>query len=783
MPPIENPSKQLHMKRLLFALLTTLITLTTFSEELVLIKNGSPEATKKYLGNDNLSVHFYNDQLIVATTNLSDQSFIILDSDPKFDAGFQYFLIHHKNEDDYLNNLGDLSEILYLESTFAITKVQDDRVPELYPAIHGGLINITGNRSSWSNHMVSKDFNFQIPALNTESTGSRSPQDYISDMMAEVDSTLLEQSVRHLQDYGTRNAYSTQAVQAQNWIYDKFESYGLDVELHDFWMPSGEASDNVVATLTGTKYPDEYVVCGAHYDSYSWSGNAPGADDNATGSAGILEVARIMSQYDFDRSIIFATWGGEEYGLYGSEAWASDAAADGMDILGYFNMDMAGYLHPGNEIQTDIIAPSSAQELVDFYMETCSVYVPDFIVSQGAFTGGDSDHTSFNNNGYMGIYPFEDASHYSPYIHTQGDTIGISVNSFTMHTVFTQAMIANVASMANLLPATSLYASVGDEMVELEWNSLDDVEFYNVYRNDDPVAYLSTQDTAIIDTAVQNATPYSYYVTAVFLTTGNEGPASNKVTVAPMPELVLPYFEDYETGGWYWTTEYPWGLREGIFHSASFSLTESPDGNYASNMNASASLRDLDFTGLLNVELGFYTKYYIEEDYDYMYLEISLDGEEWEVLDSFTGFQYTWQEKVYSLNEYIDNEQVNIRFRFFSDSYQEENGMFIDDFTITYDAVGINESIQANFFRLEQNHPNPFTDETLIGFHLEKQGQAKLELFDAGGRYIKTLIDQFMSEGYHEVKLTRGSLRPGFYYYKLIFGEEIQTRKAIFVEN
>ena len=92
-------------------------------------------------------------------------------------------------------------------------------------------------------------------------------------MIAQVNADSLQSFVQHLQDFGTRNAYKTGSIQAQNWILGKFQSYGLDVALHDFYMPGGPASDNVIATLTGTKYPDEYVVLGAHYDSYT-SGEA-----------------------------------------------------------------------------------------------------------------------------------------------------------------------------------------------------------------------------------------------------------------------------------------------------------------------------------------------------------------------------------------------------------------------------------------------------------------------------------------------------------------------------
>ena len=269
----------------------------------------------------------------------------------------------------------------------------------------------------------------------------------VFDLIQEVDTGQFMPSIRHLSAYTTRLYSSPQAIEAQNWIKDQFEALGLTVELQDF--PSwGGSSDNVIAVLPGKVTPEEYVHVGAHYDSYSFSGTAPGADDDASGTSGVIEVARILSQYAFERSIVFCAFSAEEVGLVGSEYYASNAATQGMDILGYFNFDMIGYLNPGDEIHTDMIAPSSANELKNFYIDVAGIYLPDFEVAEAEPIGGDSDHTSFNNHGYMGIFPFEDTPNYSPYIHTGQDKIGPSVNSPEMAKTFIQANLACLATLA-----------------------------------------------------------------------------------------------------------------------------------------------------------------------------------------------------------------------------------------------------------------------------------------------------------------------------------------------
>ncbi|HPS63167.1 MAG TPA: M20/M25/M40 family metallo-hydrolase [Bacteroidales bacterium] len=266
--------------------------------------------------------------------------------------------------------------------------------------------------------------------------------------VAMVDTVALLADIQHLQDFGTRNCIKPGGVQAQNWISDRMQSLGLSVELQNFPMGGYDASDNVIGTLTGWVNPDEYVVIGGHYDSYAWGDQEPGADDNATGTAGVLEAARILGQYKFERSIVFCAFSGEEYGLYGSEAYAARAQQQGMNILGYFNIDMSGYNAPGETIHTDMIAPASATELSDFYKAVSAIYLPGFPVLDATVIPGGSDHMSFNNHGYMGIFPCEEDQSYSPFIHTADDLVGASVNSLLKVQKFTQASLASVATLA-----------------------------------------------------------------------------------------------------------------------------------------------------------------------------------------------------------------------------------------------------------------------------------------------------------------------------------------------
>ena len=280
--------------------------------------------------------------------------------------------------------------------------------------------------------------NYDINVFNKEARLPRMTRDFptvteedprIREMMNQVNMDSLQATVQHLQDYGSRIWNSDNAFAASDWIAGRMASYGLEVEQQAFnastWMGSGAAGPNVIGIQRGTLYPDTYVVCGSHLDSFSYEamyggGTAPGADDNATGVASVLETVRIMSQYEFEYSIVYCAYGCEEMGLYGSEAYASRCQQQGMDIIGYFNNDMNGYLY-GDEIHIDLIYPNSVEPIGTYYMNVAGTYFPEMPVRHVNFNEGDSDHTSFNNHGYMGIYPFEDYQHYSPNIHTPQD--------------------------------------------------------------------------------------------------------------------------------------------------------------------------------------------------------------------------------------------------------------------------------------------------------------------------------------------------------------------------
>ena len=426
------------MKKTLLTLVALALSVVTMAGSFVTLPYSGRAELEKHFSDPNLTVHFYTDTEVFATAERFDSERMALIDDNAFSTHDAYTLVYcpKAQQQNYL--LDRQTDALYATQNYVIVS------GSVLPYKNDGAVAIFNKKATLPR--LTRDF----PVVTEEDPRIR-------EMLNQVNMDSIEAIVQHLQDYGHRFWNSDNAFAASDWIAGRMQALGLEVEQQAFyastWLGSGQAAPNVIGIQRGTLYPDTYVVCGSHFDSFSWEamsgGAAPGADDNATGVAAVLESARIMTQYEFEYSIVYCAYGCEEMGLYGSEAYASRCQEQGMDIIGYFNNDMNGYLH-GDQIHIDCIYPNSVAPIGDYYMNVGSVYYPELPIRHVNFNEGDSDHTSFNNHGYMGIYPFEDYQNYSPHIHTVNDLIGNSVNSFEMSRQYCQMNIACLAEIATL---------------------------------------------------------------------------------------------------------------------------------------------------------------------------------------------------------------------------------------------------------------------------------------------------------------------------------------------
>lgn len=176
---------------------------------------------------------------------------------------------------------------------------------------------------------------------------------------------------------------------------------------------------NLVATWTPYKDVKEFVVAGAHMDSRAEDSKdgemrAPGADDNGTGSAAMLELARLVNGTDltFNRGLRICLFSGEEQGLLGSRALASAWAAQGEQIYSMVNADMLGY-QSTEDMQIAFMNREVSQELTAFTKSLVHAYVPGVVTVDTEACC--SDYASFYENGYPSVGFFESANSATAY--------------------------------------------------------------------------------------------------------------------------------------------------------------------------------------------------------------------------------------------------------------------------------------------------------------------------------------------------------------------------------
>ena len=242
----------------------------------------------------------------------------------------------------------------------------------------------------------------------------------VIEIIEQVNESIFLQYEEALTANGPRPTESQPCIDAAEYMYNEFQTMGLAVRYHH-WDLSGYSSDNVEATLNGTNASsdDIYIIC-AHYDTVSAS---PGADDDTSGTAALLVAASIMSQYEFDHTIKFVAFSGEEQGLLGSAVYAEDAAAQGWDIIGVLNCDMISYAITTFDGNNLIVFEDDTSEWLYSYTETVNSIYTDYIqlsLDHGGWTWG-SDHNSFWDYGYSALFYFEYTE--TPYYHTAQDTI------------------------------------------------------------------------------------------------------------------------------------------------------------------------------------------------------------------------------------------------------------------------------------------------------------------------------------------------------------------------
>ncbi|MHA6280733.1 M28 family peptidase [Salinimicrobium sp. CAU 1759] len=367
----------------------------------------------------------------------------------------------------------------------------------------------------------------------------------IYDIIESVSAEKIEEDIRRLAGFGTRNTFSdtvsnTRGIgAARRFIKADFDEIAkecdgcLDVFYQkDFVTKEGNRRVpkdawvvNVVAVQKGTKYPNRYIIMSGDIDSRAsntmdFTTDAPGANDNASGMAGVMEAARVLSKYDFENSIVYLGLSGEEQGLFGGQGFAQMAKDEGWEIIGVLNNDMIGNIEGVDgvidnrtfRIFSEPVPPTETEDqrrmrryyggevdgisrqLARYVHRVTGTYMPEMnpmMVYRLDRFGRGGHHRPFNDLGFAGIRIMEAHENYTQQHQDIRTEDGIAYGDVIDHVNFDYAVkltAVNAITMASLAwaPPAPENVSIGgivEPSAKLKWEKLpgEDVAGYKVY--------------------------------------------------------------------------------------------------------------------------------------------------------------------------------------------------------------------------------------------------------------------------------------------------------------
>ena len=389
-------------------------------------------------------------------------------------------------------------------------------------------------------------------ARRTVKTTAAGPNSQISKVAAEIDPRNIENTIRKLVSFGTRNTLSDQndpnrgIGAARDWLYAEFQKAAtasagrMTVEKQAFEqpkvarVPQPTMLTNIVATLQGTQSESVnrvYVVSG-HYDSMCNSPtdakcDAPGANDDASGTAAVLEMARVMAKYKFDATIVFMTVPGEEQGLLGATHFAEESKKNNVNIEAMFTNDIIGSSLGGNGVRDPHTVrvfsegvPSSetpqeatsrrsvggendstSRQLARFIKETNDAYLPSmkvWLIYRRDRYGRGGDHQPFLERGYASVRftePNEDYHHQHQNVRIENGIQYGDLPQFDDFKYIADVARVNAAALAALAlgparPANVFIATGLSNDSELKWeaNKEPDLAGYEIVWRDTAAA-------------------------------------------------------------------------------------------------------------------------------------------------------------------------------------------------------------------------------------------------------------------------------------------------------
>jgi hypothetical protein len=245
----------------------------------------------------------------------------------------------------------------------------------------------------------------------------------VQDLVDDVNYDSVYNRMQTFEDFGIKTAGSTALEETRDWITSLYQQWGYtDIELDEFQY-SQHLVQNIIITKTGSLYPDTYLIIDGHYDTYG----GPGVNDNGSGTAIILEMARLLKDVQTSYSIRFIHFTVEEMGLVGSEHYVDNTVIpENMDIRLVFNIDevggVAGEVNNTITCERDESPPASNNAASAAFTDTLATLTEIYSALNTSISYAyGSDYVPFMQNGYVvtGYYEYNE----SPYPHSINDSL------------------------------------------------------------------------------------------------------------------------------------------------------------------------------------------------------------------------------------------------------------------------------------------------------------------------------------------------------------------------
>ena len=390
-----------------------------------------------------------------------------------------------------------------------------------------------------------KKFLFTLLSVATLTLSAQTDK-RLYDISEAISAERIQSDIKTLTEFGTRHTLSDTVSKkrgigaARRWIKAEFEQISRDCGdcLEVFYQKNLVEKGtnerivhdvevvNVVAIKRGTKYPNRYILMSGDIDSRvsdptDFTSDSPGANDNASGMAGTIEAARVLSKYDFEQSVVFVGLSGEEQGLFGGKGLAEHAKAEGWDIIGILNNDMIGNIKgvdgyisnkdfrifsepvPVTESERNRRArrfyggevDGHSRQLARYVHRLTSTYITDLnpmMIYRLDRFGRGGHHRPFNDAGFAGIRIMEAHENYTQQHQDLRTENGIKYGDTFEHVDFDYAAkltAVNAITLASLgwavpEPERVAIGGIVEASAKLQWSTVEGADHYKVYWRD-----------------------------------------------------------------------------------------------------------------------------------------------------------------------------------------------------------------------------------------------------------------------------------------------------------